>query len=79
MNIVKSKNSLRKMEETEVKKVSGYVSVRALGCYDFEFYVDDDATDEEIQRKVDEHMQLSHHYDVEEGYEEYTEVKYRKK
>ena len=79
MNIVKSKNSLRKMEETEVKKVSGYVSVRALGCYDFEFYVDDDATDEEIQRKVDEHMQLSYHYDVEEGYEEYTEVKYRKK
>ena len=31
-----------------MKKVSGYVSVRALGCYDFEFYVDDDATDEEI-------------------------------
>lgn len=62
-----------------MKKVSGYVSVRALGCYDFEFYVDDDATDEEIAEMVDDKMQLSHHYSVEEGYEEYTEVSYRKK
>lgn len=62
-----------------MKKVSGYVSVRALGCYDFEFYVDDDATDEEIKKKVDDVMKLSYHYDVEEGYEEYTEIKYRKK
>ena len=62
-----------------MKKVSGYVSVRALGCYDFEFYVDDDATDEEIEAMVDEKMQFSHHYSVEEGYEEYTEVSYRKK
>lgn len=61
-----------------MKKVTGYVSVRALGCYDFEFYVDDDVTDEEIERLVDEKMQLSHSYSVEEGYEEYTEVRYRK-
>ena len=63
--------------KSDMKKVSGYVSVRALGCYDFEFYVDDNATDEEIQRKVDETMELSHHYEVEEGYEEYTETIYR--
>lgn len=62
-----------------MKKVSGYVSVRALGCYDFEFYVDDDATDEEIEAKVEETMQISHHYSVEAGCEEYTEVCYRKK
>ena len=62
-----------------MKKVSGYVSVRALGCYDFEFYVDDNATDEEIKAKVKETMEISHHYSVEEGYEEYTEVCYRKK
>ena len=62
-----------------MKKVSGYVSVRALGCYDFEFYVTDNATDEEIQKKVDEVMEIDHYYDVEEGYEEYTEVCYRKK
>ena len=27
-----------------MKKVSGYISVRALGTYDYEFYVDDDVT-----------------------------------
>lgn len=62
-----------------MKKVSGYVSVRALGCYDFEFYVDDNATDEEIKEKVDQTMQLSYVYRVEEGYEEYIETNYRKK
>lgn len=62
-----------------MKKVSGYVSVRALGCYDFEFYVPDNATNEEIRKKVDEVMEIDHYYDVEEGYEEYTEVCYRKK
>ena len=62
-----------------MKKVSGYISVRALGCYDFAFYVDDNATNEEIEEMVNATMQLSHNYTVEEGYEEYTEVCYRKK
>lgn len=62
-----------------MKKVSGYISVRALGCYDYEFYVDDDATDEEIEQKVAECEQLSHSYNVEAGYEAYTETKYRKR
>lgn len=62
-----------------MKKISGYVSVRALGCYDFEFYVDDNVTNEEIEKMVEEAMQIKHHYTVEEGYEEYTEVSYRKK
>ena len=61
-----------------MKKVSGYISVRALGTYDYEFYVDDDATEEEIEQKVKEHEQLSHSYNVEEGYKAYTETKYRK-
>lgn len=61
-----------------MKKVSGYISVRPLGTYHYEFYVDDDATDEEIEQKVEEYEQLSHSYDVEDGYEAYTETKYRK-
>ena len=62
-----------------MKKVSGCIDVRALGHYDFEFYVDDNATDEEIKKKVDDVCDYYISYDVEEGYEEYTEVCYRKK
>lgn len=62
-----------------VKKVSGYISVRALGTYNYEFYVDDDAKDEEIEQKVAKYEQLSHRHDVEEGYETYTETRYRKR
>lgn len=62
-----------------MKKVSGCIDVRALGHYDFEFYVDDNATEEEIKKKVDDVCDYYISYDVEEGYEEYTEVRYRKK
>jgi hypothetical protein len=62
-----------------MKKVSGYISVRALGCYDYEFYVDDNATDEEIEQKVAEYEQMSRNYNVEEGCEAYTETRYRKR
>ena len=62
-----------------MKKVSGFIDVRALGHYDFEFYVNDNATDEEIKKKVDDVCDYYISYDVEEGYEEYTKVCYRKK
>ena len=62
-----------------MKKVSGYISVRALGCYDFEFFVDDDTPENKIRQMVDEYMQMSHDYTVEDGYKECTEIKYRKK
>lgn len=62
-----------------MKKVSGYISVRALGQYDFEFYVDDNTTDKEIEKKVNEVCNYYINYNVESGYEEYTEVRYRKK
>ena len=56
-----------------MKKVSGYISVRALGTYDYEFYVDDNATKEEIEQKVKEYG-----YNVEQGYEVYPAKKYKK-
>lgn len=61
-----------------MKKVSGYISVRALGTYEYEFYVDDDTTEKEIKQKVKECEELSHDYSVEADYEAYTETKYRK-
>ena len=57
-----------------MKKVTGYIDVRALGCYDFDFYVDDNATDDEIKQKVEEACNYYINYDVEEGYEEVTET-----
>lgn len=61
------------------EKVTGYIDVRSLGHYDWEFYVGDNATDEDIKKKVDDICDYYIHYDVEEGYEAYTEVCYRKK
>jgi len=62
-----------------MKKVSGCIDVRALGCYDFEFYVDDDMTDDEIKKKVDDTCDYYIHYDVEDGYEAVQEIVYKKK
>lgn len=62
-----------------MKKVTGCIDVRALGHYDWEFYVEDDATDEEIKEKVEEICDYYIDYKVEEGYEAYTETRYRKK
>lgn len=62
-----------------MKKVTGYIDVRALGCYNWSFYVEDDATEEEIKEKVDEICNYDIDYNVEEGYEAYTETRYRKR
>ena len=62
-----------------MKRVKGYIYVRPLGEYNFDFYVSDDTTDEEIKKLVDDRMDFEFSYEVEEGYEEYTEVKYRKR
>ena len=57
-----------------MKKVTGCIDVRALGHYDFDFYVDDNATDDEIKQKVEDVCDYYIDYDVEEGYEEVTET-----
>lgn len=38
-----------------MKKVSGYIYVRALGQYDFEFYVEDNTTKEDIKKQGRRH------------------------
>lgn len=62
-----------------MKKVTGCIDVRALGHYDWTFYVEDNATDEEIKQSVEAICDYYISYDVEEGYEAYTELRYRKK
>lgn len=64
-----------------MKKVTGCIDVRALGRYDFEFYVDDDVSDKEIKRMVNDHCNYYVNYSVEPGYikETRTETVYRKK
>lgn len=50
-----------------------------MGRYDWAFYVEDDAADEEIKEKVDEICNYYIDYNVEAGYETYTKTCYRKK
>ena len=57
-----------------MKKVTGCIDVRALGHYDFEFYVPDNITDEEIRTKVEDECDYYIRYDVEDGYKEITET-----
>ena len=56
-----------------MKKVSVHANVRALepGSFDYVFYVDDDATDDEIKQKIEEYQKIYYEYDI----EEYTTVK----
>ena len=61
-----------------MKKVTGYFYVRALGNYDFEFFVDDNATEEEIKQKVEDICDYDINYNVEGGYEAFQETVYRK-
>lgn len=62
-----------------MKRIKGCIYVRALGQHDFEFYVDDNTTDEEIKRRVEDVCDYYIDYNVEDGYEEYTETRYRKR
>lgn len=61
-----------------MKKVTGCIDVRALGHHDFEFYVDDDATEEEIKQKVEDICDYYIDYDVESGYKKRMVEEYYK-
>lgn len=62
-----------------MKRVTGYISTRPLGSYDFEFFVEDSTTDQEIKQKVEDMLEFSMDYKVEEGYIAEQKTVYRKK
>lgn len=62
-----------------MKRVTGYISARPLGDYDFEFFVEDSVTDQEIKQKVEDMLEFSMDYEVEEGYIAEQKTVYRKK
>ena len=62
-----------------MKRVKGYISTRPLGSYDFEFFVEDSMTDQEIKNKVEDMLEFSMDYQVEEGYIAEQQTVYRKK
>ena len=53
-----------------MKRVTGQVGMRPLGDYEFDFMVEDDATDKEIKARIEEELEYYMFYDVEEGYKE---------
>lgn len=61
-----------------MKKVTFEYGCRALGYTDGEFYVPEEMSDEEISRKIDDMAGFSFNFQTEDGYEEQTEVVYRK-
>lgn len=61
-----------------MKRVKGWISVRPIGCWDFDFFADDNMSEREIEDMIMDKAEYSFHYDIEPGYEKYTEVKYRK-
>lgn len=62
-----------------MKRVKGWIGVRPIGCWDFDFFVDDNMSEREIENMIMDKAEYSFHYDIEPGYEKYTEVKYRKR
>lgn len=62
-----------------MKRITGYISARPLGSYDFEFFVEDSVTDQEIKDKIDGMLELSMDYKVEGGYIAEQQTVYRKK
>ena len=62
-----------------MKKVTGRAGIRPCGDCDFEFFVEDNATKEEIEEKIDDYVRYYMYYNVEEGYEAVQETVYRKR
>lgn len=61
-----------------MKKVTFEYGCKALGYTDGEFYVPDAMSDGEILREISDMAGFSFSFQTESGYEEQTEVVYRK-
>ena len=57
-----------------MKKVSGYINARPLGVFDFEFYVPEDMTHEQIREEIKDKHECYIYFETEDGYEEITET-----
>lgn len=55
-----------------MKKVSGYVHARPIGEFNFEFYVPEDTTHEQIRDVIKHRYECYITFETEDGYEEIT-------
>lgn len=62
-----------------MKKVSGVYRAKGFGEFPFEFYVDDSMTNKQIENEIYNRTGMSIDWTIEDGYEAYTVIKYRKK
>ena len=62
-----------------MKKITGVLKVKGLEDYNFEFYVDDNMTEKQIEMEVYQRAGFSLDWTEEYGYEPYTVTMYRKK
>lgn len=62
-----------------MKRVRGYFSCRPLGTTQYEFYVNDDVSSEQIEEIINDRLEISENHEIEEGYEEVFETTYRKR
>lgn len=61
-----------------MKKVTYEYGCRALGYTDGEFFVDENMSDSDIRQKIEDMAGFNCYFRTEDGYEEQTEVVYRK-
>lgn len=61
-----------------MKKVKFCTGIRALGDYEDEFFVEDNVSEEEIRRMIEDKCQHFLFFDVEEGYHKVQKTEYVK-
>ncbi len=57
-----------------MKRVSGFICASPLGEFNFEFYVPENMTDEQIREEIKDKYECYIHFETEDGYEEITET-----